>query len=475
MFIGRKYELRMIKNAITSSRAELGIVYGRRRIGKSSLLMEVGSRKGDLYFEALQNVPQKKQIDHFLYQLATQTKTPRTLARDWREAFDVLTYHIKKNQHYIVFDEFPWMASGRSELVSLLKYYWDNHWKKNQGLTLVICGSVASFMLKHIVHSKALHNRKTFEINLPPLPAAEARLFFKKFRSDFEIAKFLMVFGGIPKYLEQIEPRLSFSDNVDRLCFQKNGFFENEFETIFKEQFKVVRNYERIVSVLAQKSISKEELAKTLAMASGGGLTGYITNLEQAGFVKVFTPKAPFGASGEKTKKLVLWDEWLRFYFTYIEPNRHIIELNTEPGLFDSVAGQSLSNYFGLSFERLCMKNLPHIFKHLGYDIHQLIGFGPFFRQRKRNDGRDKGLQIDILVNRKGETLTLIECKYSTRPIGTSIIPEIKEKIKFLKAPRHYTIERVLISGGEITSTLQNSGYFHHMVGLDALFGITNE
>ena len=87
--------------------------------------------------------------------------------------------------------------------------------------------TATSFMLKHIVHSKALHNRKTFEIKLPPLPASESKLFFNNLRSDFEIAKFLMVFGGIPKYLEQIDPRLSFSENVDRLCFQKNGFFGN--------------------------------------------------------------------------------------------------------------------------------------------------------------------------------------------------------------------------------------------------------
>ena len=117
------------EEAIASNRAELGIVYGRRRIGKSSLLMKAVSRKGDLYFEALQNVSLKKQIDHFLYQLAEQTKTPRSVAGDWREVFDILTYHIKTNRHYVVFDEFPWMASGRSELVSLLKYYWDNHLK----------------------------------------------------------------------------------------------------------------------------------------------------------------------------------------------------------------------------------------------------------------------------------------------------------------------------------------------------------
>ena len=215
--------------------------------------------------------------------------------------------------------------------------------------------------------------------------------------------------------MEQMDPHLSFFENVDRVCFRKNGFFVNEFETIFKEQFKVVRNYERIVEVLSQKSCSKEELGKHLKISSGGGLTSYINNLEQTDFIKVFTPKAPFGASGEKTKKLVLWDEWLRFYFNYAEPNKNIIELNTEPGLFEKVAGQSLNNYFGLAFKKLCMKNLLNIFKNIGYDIHQIIGFGTFFRQRKRNKRHDEGLQIDILVHKKGQVLTLIECKYSTR------------------------------------------------------------
>ena len=470
MFVGRKYELRILRDAIASRRAELGIVYGRRRIGKSTLLMKAMSRKGDLFFEALQNVPQKKQIDHFLLQLAEQTQTPRSLARDWREAFEILTYHIKKRRRLVVLDEFPWMASGRSELVSLLKYFWDNRWKKNAGLTLIICGSIASFMLKHIVHSKALHNRKTFEIKLPPLPAFEAVDFLKKYRSSFEAAKFLMVFGGVPKYLEQIDPRRSFADNMDRLCFQRNGFFVNEFETLFKEQFKVVRTYERIVKVLAHKNRLKQELAERLKIPSGGGFTSYIQNLVQADFIKAFTPQAPFGPSGRKTVKLVLWDEWLRFYFCYMEPNRHLIDMSIEPGLFDKIAGQGINTFLGLNFEIFCMKNLPHILKNIGFEMHQIIGFGPFFRQRERNRPRNEGLQIDILVHRKGRVLTLIECKFSTRPIGTSIISEVERKIKFLRPPRHFTVEKILISGGDVGANLLNNDYFHHIIGIEALF-----
>ncbi len=470
MFYGREHELNIIKNAIGSKRAELGIVYGRRRVGKSTLLTKAAARKKDLYFEGLQQAPLKKQIEHFMQQLADQTGTPRSVARDWREAFDVFSFHIRKGKHYIVFDEFPWMASGRSELVSLLKFFWDNRWKANSGITLVLCGSIAGFMLNHLVHSKALHNRKTFEIKLPSLPASEAKLFFKKFRSDFEIAKFLMVFGGIPKYLEQIDPRHSLINNVDRLCFQKHGFFLTEFETIFKEQFKVTRTYERIVKWLAERSCAKEELAERLGMASGGGLTGYINNLEQADFVNVFTPKSVLG-KGDKTRKLVLWDEWLRFYFTYIGPNRKVIELNTHPGLFEQLAGSSLDTYFGLCFERLCLKNLSRIFSRMEMDISSIIGFGPFFRQRKRKGKDEPGLQIDILVRRKGQVLTLIECKFSSQPVGISVIKDVQRKVKLLKVPRIFTVERVLICGGEVTSPLQNSDYFHHILGLDAIFG----
>ena len=101
--------------------------------------------------------------------------------------------------------------------------------------------------------------------------------------------------------------------------------------------------------------------------------------------------------------------------------------------------------------------------------MHQIIGFGPFFRQRQRSRPRNEGLQIDILVHKKGQVLTLIECKYSTRTIRRSIIPEIERKIKFLKAPRRFTVEKVLITGGDVSTDLQNSDYFHHIVGLKGL------
>ncbi len=468
MFIGREDESNIIARAVKSARPELGIVYGRRRIGKSTLLAE-SIHKGDLYFEGLQKASRKQQIDHFVSQLAEQTKSLKVAASDWRTAFEALTHHVTRGRRYVVLDEFPWMASERTELVSLVKYFWDNHWKGNPKLTLVLCGSIANFMVKHLVHSQALHNRKTFEIRLESLPAHEARAFFRDFRSDFEIARFLMVFGGVPKYLEQIDPANSLSVNMDQLCFRKNAFFLTEFESIFKEQFRVTRTYENIVRALSKQSYSKQALARKLKMKPGGGLTGYLRNLEETAFVQTFQA-LPIGGRGGKTQRSVLWDEWLRFYLAYVEPHRKTIQLSRKPGLFDRLCGKSFDTWCGLSFEQLCMKNLPSIMTSLGIGLDQLIDFGPFFRQPRRGAKRNDGLQIDLLLHRTGQTLTLIECKFRTRPVGVSVIEEVKRKIKLLKVPRGWTVERVLLCAGEITRDLQQSGYFHRILGLESIF-----
>lgn len=469
MIFGRHHEISIFRRAFNSSRAELGIVYGRRRVGKSALLSSLQKKGRDLYFEALQKVELSRQIQHFTDQLAEQTGTPRVWARSWKEAFDALTPHLHKGRRYVVFDEFPWMASGRAELVSLLKYYWDNRWKANSGLTLALCGSVSSFMLKHLVHSHALHNRKTFEMKVEGLPAREGALFFRGRRSAFEMSKFLMIFGGIPKYLEQIDPAYSLGHNMDRLCFTKNSFFLTEFETLFKEQFKVIKTYELIVEALARGSLSREALAGKLGKPPGGGLGTYIQALEQADFVKQMSPPAFDGERG-KTRRIVLWDEWLRFYFTYVKPHRSAIELNTGPGLFDRLTGRSLDAYLGLCFERFCLKNIPSLLEHMGVSISEVIDVGPFFRQPGRGAIKSPGAQVDILIHRQGHILTVVECKFQTNPLGLSVARDVENKIRVLKPKRHFTIEKVLVSAGPLSRDLEKSGAFHKVMGLESLF-----
>ncbi len=468
-FIGRSFELEIIQAALNSKRAELGVIYGRRRVGKSTLLKQVHHQGDGLFFEGLEGLPLEKQVEHFLDQLATQTKTPPFRGKTWKEAFEALTPFLRKKRIYLVFDEFPWMASEQDDLIALLKFYWDQSWKENPKLTLILCGSIASFMVKHVLHSRALHNRKTFELKVEPLPAVDSKHFFSKYRSDFEAAQFLCIFGGVPKYLEQINPRQDLMTNLDHLCFKKGGFFLTEFETLFKEQFRVTRNYEAIVQCLSQQSMSKEQITKQLGSKGGGGFGTYLKNLEDAGFIKKETPLNPFGKIRSKTIRYSIWDEWLRFYFTFMHPQISLIQQNTRNGLADGIIGNRFDSYCGLAFEKLCQKNLATLLVNLELPMHRVLGVGPFFRQPSRTEKKSPGAQIDLLIRKKGNTLVLVECKFSKNAVGMSIIPEIERKVKALNPPKGFSIERVLISASGISPELEDHGYFHRTLGLDAI------
>ncbi len=469
MFIGRENELQLLQSLRRSKKAELGIIYGRRRIGKSTILEKIAIEKGDIYFEAIKGISKPKQIAHFIKQLSKATNKTIPTCQTWEDAFDQLTILISKGSHFIIFDEFAWMASEKKELVAILKYYWDQKWKKNPQLKLVLCSSIANFMIKHLVHSEALHNRKTLELHIKPLLANEAKLFFKNKRSDFEIIKFLITFGGVPKYLEQIDPNFSYEQNLDHLCFHQHAFFLNEFETIFKEQFKVINRYELIIESLTFGPKTKEEIEKLIGITSGGGFTTALKQLETAGFIKAEASlKIETGTKKSKTKKYRLWDEWLKFYFSYIRKNASIIQMHTGPGLARRILEKSVHSYMGIGFEMLCLKNISSILKALRIDIGSVVEIGPYFKQSSRKSGV-AGVQIDICILRKGKVLTIIECKYSEHPIEAEVIEEMENKIRKLKIPKSISIEKVLIAACGVTTEVEHRDYFHHILTLDAL------
>lgn len=471
MFIGRSAEIKTLLDFKNSKRAELAIIYGRRRIGKSTLIEYIVNYKTDYYFEAVRGLTKKDQITHFLKQLEELTKKKIRPSTKWEDAFDQLTPFIVKGQHVVVFDEFPWMASERSELVALLKYYWDRKWKKNPGVKLILCGSIANFMQKHLVHSQALHNRKTLELKIEPLPAIEAQNFFKAKRSQFEIAKFLMVFGGVPKYLEQIDINKSFEQNLDTLCFTRNSFFANEFETVFKEQFKVTKKYEAIVAELRSGGKTKEQIQAITRSARGGGFGKSLEQLEAAGLIKGERSLSfELATRKSKTQKYKLWDEWLKFYFAYIKNNKTIIQNQVTVGLAGRLIDKSIASYLGLSFELLCQKNITTVLNALQIDPATIIDIGPYFRQASRKTNKP-GIQIDLCLIRKGGVLTLIECKFKENPVGTEVIREMRSKIDRLNIPKKMTLEKILISASGVTNELDEANYFHKILGLEAIFG----
>jgi AAA+ ATPase superfamily predicted ATPase len=470
MFFGRKQELELLERAYASEKSELVVLFGRRRIGKSSLVHTFAGRKPDfIFFEGIEGESTRTQIKHVTNSLRRQTKDPLLANVAFSSWDDLLSYITERvlsprstHKKILFLDELPWLAAGRRKLVGLLKYYWDNHWKK-QKVMLILCGSLTAFMANKVIASKALYGRVSIEILLRHLAPSEARQFFRNKRSTEEVLRYLLIFGGIPKYLEEIDLSRSLAQNLNQLCFSKNSPMSREVERIFYSQFKEPQTYLRIVKLLNTKICSMKEIGQRLSIASGGGLRQYLRNLEAVEIIRSF---CPFGSPPtSKLRKFTLSDEYLLFFFKYVEPNLRTIAQSRSTRLFETLTRDSLDSWLGFAFERFCLKYAADLAEAMGFG-ERLLFAAPYF---ERGDSR---FQIDLLFQRSDKVITICEIKHHGRPITTKVIPEVERRCSLLKVPRGHTVERALVSLYGPDTALRDAGYFHHYLTLKELLGI---
>ncbi|MDD5673199.1 MAG: ATP-binding protein [Chitinivibrionales bacterium] len=470
MFIGRTAELRLLEKAYASGKGELAVIYGRRRIGKSALIAQFLRGKPHVFsFEALEEGNTAAQLGHFSRRLGKHLNEPlleETAFKDWDRAFDYFTRNVvasgKNGAKCVIFlDELQWMAVGKNALVGLLKYYWDNHWKP-RCVMLILCGSVSSFMIRNVVRSKALYGRTTLEINLKGLLPAEAFALLGKKRSAEETLKYLLVFGTVPKYLEQIDVHRGFNENMNALCFSKNGIMLGEADKIFHSQFRKPDTYFRIIKLLADNLSSNKEISKITEIESGGGLTSYIENLINADLV---IPYIPFNkAQSAKSVKFALCDEFLHFYLKYIKPNLRLIENSRSSKIFETASRTGFEAWLGFAFERFCHKHAGLLAQIMGF-ADEVLQTGPLF------DKNNEHFQIDLIYKRADKIVVVCEIKHSVNEISTTVIPEVERKCALLKIPRGFTVQKALISLYGPDKPLAQSRFFDHSVTIKDIFG----
>ena len=284
-FIGRKKELNDLNSFLNKKTASLIVVKGRRRIGKSRLLDEFSKNKHSYKFIGLppQNSRTKQdQLDEFSRQLSLVLNFPEVKVDDWSKLFALLNDKVKTGNVVLIFDEISWMGSEDPDFLGKLKNAWDELFKKNPKLMLILCGSVSSWIDDNILNSKAFYGRISWILDLEPLPLNDCNTFLKThgFRgSDYEKFKILSITGGIPWYLEQIQGDYSADDNIKRQCFTKGAVLVDEFERIFHEIFgKRDKIYKKIVKVLANGSCNYDEIVERSKYKSSGRFSEYLSD-----------------------------------------------------------------------------------------------------------------------------------------------------------------------------------------------------
>ena len=469
MFIGRKEELRLLHGLINADRPTIGVIYGRRRIGKSELIKKAFERKQTLIFEGLENRPKQDQIDNFLFQLFYQTKKGFGFkkAKSWREAFLLLYEEVKLNPAHVVFDEFQWMANYRNEIVSELKLVWDLYISRINRITLVLCGSIASFMITKVVKAGALYGRTDLVIHLKGFLLPDTKKMLQGKGID-EIVEAQMLLGGIPKYLDLVREKPSIRIGMEDLAFTETGYLTDEYERIFLSHFGRNPEYERIIAVLARRTygLFRQQISEEAGIDLGGGLTRHLKNLESAGFISSATPFHK--GHNSRLLKYYLSDAYLRFYFSFIRPNLKKIKSGIQKGMFGRISQTgSFTGWMGRAFEYLCIEHAAKISKILGFSGIEFT-FGPYFNAPKKDSS---GVQIDLLFDRNDNVMTLCEMKYSLTPVGTGIIEKIARKAEILQNKfKNKSIQKVLISRSGPTDDLIASGFFYRIIRPDEFF-----
>ncbi len=466
MFFGREQELEQLEGFLKKPIASLAVCSGRRRIGKSTLIEYAA--KGYPFYEFYglsprEGITNQDQLDHFSRLLTKHFSMPLIQFTDWHEALDMLATLTQKGHYVLFLDEISWMGGKDKDFPGKLKGIWDTKLKKNPELKLILCGSVSSWIHENILESKGFVGRVSLTIDLEELPLFQANRFWSKapYISAYEKCKILSVTGGIPRYLEEINPSLDAEKNIKQLAFTAGGLLVDEFDKIFSDLFgKMAAEYQSIVRTLIHQPHSADEIAQLLNIELSGHLSRKLAVLKECGFLVrdyVWKEKKRI----DKLSKYRLRDNYLRFYLKYIEPKKELIEKK----LYTDLDLENLPDWasiMGLQFENLVLNNLRQIVKMLEISPESLQSASPYFQNATKTN---PGCQIDLLLQTKYTTY-LCEIK-SSKTIGTEVITEVLEKINRLKIPKTVSLRPVLIYQGELSKQVIKENFFSKLIAFD--------
>ena len=470
-FFGREGEIALLKSLFDKASSSFIVVRGRRRIGKSTLIKKFAEPYTFYSFEGIVPTPEttaQSQRNTFSRQLSSQTGLPEVFADDWMKLFQLLWEKAKTTRCVILLDEISWMGSKDPDFLRKIKMAWDNFFSQNPQLMLIICGSASSWIEKNILSSTGFLGRISYTLNVEELAIQDIKKFWgNRNISNYEILKVASIVGGIPKYLEEINQKLTAEENIKHLCFSPGGFLVDEFNRIFSDLF--LRNsgtYKKIVEFISTGSKTMTEIAQGVSFSKSGRLSEYLNELELSGFIgKDHSWNIKEGME-TRVFSFRLKDNYLRFYLKYIAPN--MAKIKKGDYSFKSLMG--LANWntiLGLQFENLVILNRHIIHQQLHLQPNDILFENPYAQRKGKNK---EGCQIDYLIQERFNTLYVCEIKFSLNPIGMDIIPEIQKKIERLKAPKNFSFRPVLIHVGGVTHELENNPYFFKMLNFTELF-----
>lgn len=460
MFIGREQELAELNRLYQQNRFQLFVLYGRRRVGKTTLLKEFCKNKDNIFFSAEQS-NNKLNLDKFSIMVFTHYKeTTLQPFSTWEHALQYIHEKQAKQPLVLVFDEFPYLADIQPSLLSVLQHLID-HILKNGKLFLVLCGSYMGFMEKEVLGSKSpLFGRRTAQLQMKHFDYKTCISFLDGFSKEEQMMLYGAL-GGTAMYLEQIQSEQSLAENIQNLFLKPTGYLYEEPLLLLRQEVQEVGIYCAIIEAIAGGATKANEIATKTGEPSAKCLK-YIKTLRELGII---TKETPFGEKESSRKTIYAVSDWMfRFWYRYVSGNKSLLEMGGHEVIWERKIAPDYSHYMGLVFEQICkeyllMENrkgrLPFLFTSIG----RWWGTDPKSRQQ---------VEID-LVAKDGNTYLFGECKWRNEPVDTGILEQLKEKADVMCKSRDETYYALFSKSGFTESLRKQASKHLILVSLDAL------
>ncbi len=471
--IGRDRERARLEQCLKATTAQLVVVYGRRRVGKTYLINEFFKDNLDFKVTGAYGLSREVQLRNFSDELNRRCKGKFPIPKDWIEAFNFLRDYIdglsKNKKHIFFIDEMPWLDTHKSGFLAAFEYFWNDYGTSKDNLVFIICGSATSWMVDNIANNKGgLFNRQTCRIYLEPFTLGQTRDYLNSLGfswSNYDIAECYMIMGGIPYYFSLLDNNLSYVQNIDNLFFRKKAELWDEFEHLYRALFKNSDCYIRLVECLASKrsGYTRNELASNLGIAANGKLTKLLDDLINSGFVKA----SSFYGNKKKETIYQSCDYYSNFYFHFLKDNHD----KDEHYWSKALDVPSRRAWAGLTFEQVCKDHIYQIKKALGISGVLTEKFTWFCKEN--DDLGISGAQIDLLIERRDRVINICEIKFSNNEFVIDKEYDLKLRNK-LEAFRQSTSTKYALQLTMITTYGLKHNKYSNIVGsevtLDDLF-----
>ena len=423
-FIGRKKELETLESEYNRNGGFV-VIYGRRRVGKTTLIKEFLKGKTSFYYLATKEIESQcmKRFAGVIARTTNNFAIANAKFDDWFDLFNLVADYKSNGKKVLVIDEFPYLVKTNEAFPSILQNAWDEI-LKDSNMMVILCGSLVSMMKKHALsHDSPIYGRRTAQIRLMPLSFMEVyphlNLSFTDAVEQFSIT------GGVPKYFDFFTGKKKLMDEIEESVLSKNGFLYEEPQFLLENDVQSPNNYFSIIKTIADGNHKLCNIASVLGLETSQ-LTPYLTTLIELGFIEKEVPITE--KSPEKTRKGLYFisDNFIRFWFRYVYPYKGELELENTQIVLDELKKDFIEKFVAFSYESVCKNVFAYLCKS------NAINFTPSkIGSYWKNEYGDENTQIDVIaVDNTNKQLFVGECKYHTRPIDADVYFNLKKKVE---------------------------------------------